>query len=928
MIEIKNLKKTFGKNEVLKSINLELPDHGLISIVGQSGCGKTTLLNVLSGIDRNVSGEVIFNGINLISLNNKEILDFRLHNLGYVFQNFNLIPLENGERNVSLVFDSSTNVSKSFRRRKIKRLFKIINATHLMKQKVIKMSGGEKQRIAILRAIANSPKVILCDEPTGSLDERNSYEIMEILHQISVNSLVLVVSHDRPLVEKYADVIIEMKDGQIISKEKLKNKKTQIAPIENSGKKIKHARIPESFKTRYSIGKMKSRKVRTIVSNIMLSLSLTGIGTSFLLSNLVTTRISDAFSSLTNGKQIVMRMKNESLNVYGDIFSAPEKEVEKISQKYKEDIKGIGVSYLVNFEDFFKDRNEVYFVADAKRYLLSGYSARNFNEYKWYDETLPTYPYSVSLEKDDVVLGLTHEDMSNLCFEFKIQRSFNALGQFLAKTTCQLNLLVANDDWVYDDEQVFNVVGIVHTSHPMLYQSDRLWNEYVFEEHMRIPAIEGGEQYAVWEMTKNYFIETKTAASELQNKLLFDEELHGYVFQKTNRDFNSVLCNSTKNCGENRIYVYYSDINGIRTSDVQYLTDFYPDLRSYFFTSEYGYSSYASNLLNGFSKNFYVSLDESKIEDAIDADTSLGKSDDVTIDLPLGICGGSYLQSLDGSIKFSTLLDKISSGRKPNNNAEIVISSGLAKNLSNENVLGQRLQIAAVKSENININNQLEKTYAQNSVVIVGIVDEEQNYIYHDNLWTISFFRDKLEINPFTLIPTGTVFELDQTVDSEKIISNIQRIFPKYEFSSPQSEILGSVSNVLEYAKVILLAFSIISLTISFLFLGTMVLLSINESKDEIKMFGYLGIGNGQIRSLFRNQTLVRCLIAFLVSCIELVLIENVITLALNISFHISKFTFSISLMPILIVLICATIIPQIITQAILLVLSKRKKIE
>ena len=653
MIEIKALQKSYGKHDVLKSVSIHFPDRGLIAIVGQSGCGKTTLLNVLSGIDRNVQGEIIFNGVNLLSLNKQELYDFRLHNLGYVFQNFNLIPLETGERNVSLVFDSSTNVSKSFRRRKIKRLFKIIGAQHLMKQKVINMSGGEKQRIAILRALVNSPKIILCDEPTGSLDEKNSNEIMEILHQISVNSLVVVVSHDRPLVEKFADEIIEMKDGEIVAHIALKTKKSDIPPIESSGRKIKHARIPAQFKNRYSINKMKSRKIRTIISNIMLSLSLTSIGTSFLLSNIVTKRISEAFSTLTNGNQIVMRVKNESLNVYGDVFSAPESEVLKIAEKYKDDVKGVGVSYLVNFEDFFKDRNEVYFVADGKRLLLKGYYARHFNEYKWYEPAMPTYPYSVSLEKDDVVLGLTYEDMSNLCYEYKLQRNFTALGQFLTKANCQLNLFVANDDWEYDDEQVFNVVGVVQSNHPMLYHSDRLWNQYVFEDHMRIPSIEGGEQYAVWEMTKNYFIETKAAISELQNKLLFDEELHGYVFQKTNKDFNSVLCNSTTICGENRIYVYYSDINGIRTSDVKYLTDFYPDLTNYFFTSEYGYSSYASNLLNGFSKNLFVSLDQEKIDDAIDADTSLGDKSDVTINLPFGISGGSYLQSLDGSLRFS-----------------------------------------------------------------------------------------------------------------------------------------------------------------------------------------------------------------------------------------------------------------------------------
>lgn len=928
MIKILHLKKSFGKHQVIDDLNIEFPDQGLVCLVGPSGCGKTTLLNIISCIDRSYSGEVLLNGVDLAKFSNQEAIDFRIHHLGYVFQNFNLIPLETGERNVSLVLDSSTNISKSFRNRKIRRLFKILKVMRLRKQKVINMSGGEKQRIAILRAIVNNPKVILCDEPTGALDEKNSLEIMQIIQQISVNSLVLVVTHDRALAEKYANKIVEMKDGKIVSQKMIQQKKVELAPIENSGKQIKHAKIPFDYKARYSIGKMKSKKVRTLISNIMLSLSLTGIGASFLLTNLITNRINKAFSELTNGNQIVMRLKNDSLNTYGDIFSAPESEVKKIANKYKEDIKGIGVNYLVNFEDFFKDQNEVYFVADGKRYLLKGYSARNFNEYKWYEKSFVTFPYSANLSKDDVVLGITYEDMSNLCFDFNIQRSYNALGQYLTKSNCQLNLMVANYDWVYDDEQIFNIVGIIQTTHPMLFHSDNLWNQYVFEEHMRIPSIEGGEQYAVWEMTKNYYIETYTDVTELEDKLFFDEDLHDFIFQKTNYDFNSILCNSTVNCRENRLYVYYSDINAIRTSDVKYLTEFYPDFNKYFFTSEFGYSSYASNLLNGFSKNFFVSLDSEKISDAIDADTTLGSKEDVSIDLPFGISGGSYLQSMDGSIKFSTKYQDLKEGRPPNNNAEIVISSGLASKLSNENVVGKGLQIASIKSETINFNNQLEKIYGRTSAVIVGIVDEKQEYLYHNNLWTISFFRDALEINPFTLIPTGVVFELDENMNCDQLISNIQKMFPTYTFSSPQSEILDSVGNVLDYAQVILLSFSIISLIISFLFLGTMVLLSINESKEEIKMFGYLGISNGQIRGLFRNQTLIRCLIAFLISCVELVLIENILTLALNKTLHVTNFTFSITLWPILVVFACSTIVPLLITQAILLVLSKRKSVE
>ena len=178
------------------------------------------------------------------------------------------------------------------------------------------------------------------------------------------------------------------------------------------------------------------------------------------------------------------------------------------------------------------------------------------------------------------------------------------------------------------------------------------------------------------------------------------------------------------------------------------------------------------------------------------------------------------------------------------------------------------------------------------------------------------------------LIPDGAVFEIDQEVNADEIINNIQRMFPSYSFSSPQGDLSDSVGGVLNYAQTILFAFSVISLVISFLFLGTMVLLSVNESKEEIKMFGYLGIGRGQVRGLFRSQTLIRCLIAFLISAVEMIAIENIISSMIDESINVTNLQFSFTLWPILVVFLFATIIPLVITEVILLVLSKRKKIE
>lgn len=373
MIEIEHLSKQYGNRLVLSDINLKLPDKGLIGIVGSSGSGKTTLLNSLAGLDREVQGRVLINGVDITKLKAQEMLDFRLHHIGYVFQNFNLLNLETGENNIRVVLDSSTNVSREFKKRKIRRLFAMFNSEHLRKMKVNKMSGGEKQRVAIMRAIVNKPSVVLCDEPTGALDQQNSKQIMEILQQISVNSLVLVVTHDAELIKKYADKMVEIWDGKITSKHLRKASKISKPAIEGTGQIVKHGRIPFSFKMRYAKNKMKSKKFRTIISNLMFSLSLTGIGCSFLLTSLVNKKMDEAFSDLVNGNQIVMSLKNESANTYSDVYSADEQSIQKIQKKYEDKIKGIGVSYFVNFEEFFQDGNNVYLNSELIVFLFQVY---------------------------------------------------------------------------------------------------------------------------------------------------------------------------------------------------------------------------------------------------------------------------------------------------------------------------------------------------------------------------------------------------------------------------------------------------------------------------------------------------------------------------------------------------------------------------
>lgn len=220
LFEIKNLTKEFKtgkkKTTVLKNISFSLPNNGLISIVGKSGCGKSTLLNLLMGIERKTSGSILFRGKDISRMGNRRFSKYHLTEISMIYQHYNLLSNLNVEQNIVLplkmVGKSNKKIKKS-----LQDLVNSLNISKLVKRNINELSGGEKQRVAICRALITNPSVLLCDEPTGALDHMNSKLIMEELKKISKERLVILVSHNKEIVKNYSDRVIVLKDGQIKS---------------------------------------------------------------------------------------------------------------------------------------------------------------------------------------------------------------------------------------------------------------------------------------------------------------------------------------------------------------------------------------------------------------------------------------------------------------------------------------------------------------------------------------------------------------------------------------------------------------------------------------------------------------------------------------------------------------------------------------
>lgn len=243
IIEVKNLEKSFAIErkmiKILKGINLEVKQGEFLCIMGASGSGKTTLLQLLGGIDTTTKGEIRIGDTEISMMNEKELALFRRRKIGFIFQQFNLVPIFNAEENIALPL-LLDNVEQQKATNRAKKLLKIVGLEGKEGNLPSQLSGGQQQRVAIARAFANDPEIILADEPTGALDSENSKNIITVLRKAcdDLNQTAVVVTHD-PFVAAHANRVVFLLDGAIIheyeeTKENIQGKVKRIQEIMNT----------------------------------------------------------------------------------------------------------------------------------------------------------------------------------------------------------------------------------------------------------------------------------------------------------------------------------------------------------------------------------------------------------------------------------------------------------------------------------------------------------------------------------------------------------------------------------------------------------------------------------------------------------------------------------------------------------------------
>lgn len=375
MLQLKNIVKDYVSGDTtvqaLKGIDITFRDSEFVSILGQSGCGKTTLLNIIGGLDQYTSGDLIINGRSTTKYKDSDWDTYRNHTIGFVFQSYNLIPHQSVLSNVELALTLS-GVSKAERRKRAVEVLEKVGLGDQIHKKPNQMSGGQMQRVAIARALVNNPDILLADEPTGALDSATSIQIMELLKEISKDRLIIMVTHNPELAEKYSSRIVRLLDGKVTD-DTMPYEPTDSRVTENNkAKRVKKKKgTSMSFLTALSLSanNLMTKKGRTLLTAFAGSIGIIGIALILALSSGFQSYIKRVEEDTLSSYPIAIEEEQVDYSSMMSAFmgqhvgEASEKEDGKIysnniiSEMLNSMMSQVKVNNLADFKKFIEDRD-------------------------------------------------------------------------------------------------------------------------------------------------------------------------------------------------------------------------------------------------------------------------------------------------------------------------------------------------------------------------------------------------------------------------------------------------------------------------------------------------------------------------------------------------------------------------------------------
>ena len=820
MLELNDIKKDYvsGSTTVsaLKGINLRFRDCEFVSILGQSGCGKTTMLNIIGGLDKYTSGDLKINGVSTKNYKDRDWDFYRNNSIGFVFQSYNLIPHQTVLSNVELALTLS-GVSKAERKKRAIEALEKVGLGEQIHKKPNQMSGGQMQRVAIARALVNNPDILLADEPTGALDTETSIQIMELLKEISKDRLIIMVTHNPELAKDYSTRIVRLLDGVITddsnpySLEDMEAdiKAKEAAKVKASEKKTKKSgkkqKTSMSFFTALSLSfnNLMTKKTRTILTAFAGSIGIIGIA---------------MILSISNGIQLYIdRVQRDTLSSYPITLQA-----ESI------DISSMVSSMTGNSDsEEHEDKTKIYsndIMGDMINTMVKEVKSNNLSEFKKYIENggsdIKSYVSDIQYSYD-VPFNIYMKDTSNGVEQLNPSTMFDSIyGEGATSTSSAMSSGMGMG--MFSNSSVWNQL---------------LGNQQVLDEQYDVLAGHWPENYneVVLVADKNNEVDDYTLYSlglkdPEEVRTLFKKMMVGESYE-TEKDisytFDEILDTEFKLVMPTDMYKY-NDVTGTwddYSKDDKYMTNVVnngTDIKVCGIIRPNG-DAVSTSLSSGIG--YTAKLTEYIIEQVKNSEIAKAQLADTSVDVFTGV-------PFDNDRNTEITMDDVNAYMATLSPEESAQMQAMTSGMSDDQIL--QLFSASLKARTTDA--------------------------------TLDSNKSKLGITDLDTPSQIDIYATD--FDSKEKVQNIIKDYNKLQQDDGKEEnvinytdyigiMMSSVSTIINAISYVLIAFVAISLIVSSIMIGIITYISVLERTKEIGVLRSIGASKKDVSRIFNAETLI-----------------------------------------------------------------------
>ena len=820
MLELNDIKKDYvtGSTTVsaLKGINLRFRDCEFVSILGQSGCGKTTMLNIIGGLDKYTSGDLKINGVSTKNYKDRDWDFYRNNSIGFVFQSYNLIPHQTVLSNVELALTLS-GVSKAERKKRAIEALEKVGLGEQIHKKPNQMSGGQMQRVAIASALVNNPDILLADEPTGALDTETSIQIMELLKEISKDRLIIMVTHNPELAKNYSTRIVKLLDGVItddsdpytledmeadIRAKEAAKVKTSEKKIKKSGKKQKTSM---SFFTALSLSfnNLMTKKTRTILTAFAGSIGIIGIA---------------MILSISNGIQLYIdRVQRDTLSSYPITLQA-----ESI------DISSMVTSMTGNSDsEEHEDKSKIYsndIMGDMINTMVKEVKSNNLSEFKKYIENggsdIKSYVSDIQYSYD-VPLNIYMKDTSNGVEQLNPSTMFDSIyGEGATSTSSAMSSGMGMG--MFSNSSVWNQL---------------LGNQQVLDEQYDVLAGHWPENYneVVLVVDKNNEVDDYTLYSlglkdPEEVRTLFKKMMVGESYE-TKKDisytFDEILDTEFKLVMPTDMYKY-NDVTGTwddYSKDDKYMTNVVNNGTDIKVCGIIRPNDDAVSTSISSGIGYTAKLTEYIIEEVKNSEIAKAQLADTSVDVFTGV-------PFDNDRNTEITMDDVNAYMATLSPEESAQMQAMTSGMSDDQIL--QLFSASLKARTTDA--------------------------------TLDSNKSKLGITDLDTPSQIDIYATD--FDSKEKVQNIIKDYNKLQQDDGKEEnvinytdyvgiMMSSVSTIINAISYVLIAFVAISLIVSSIMIGIITYISVLERTKEIGVLRSIGASKKDVSRIFNAETLI-----------------------------------------------------------------------